>query len=212
MQDVHSSLGDDRFSTLNSFSPDFIHLGQIGDFWKRYETLAERHDTSMYKQINGVLDALLIFAGLFSAVNTTFISFTMPALSPNPTTETNMLLRVLISKAGNSSLSLSDLPEPFTPQPISIAINGFLHASLSCSLYAALLIMFLKESLSRLDRARQPGSIEKQGRFRQRKLDGVRRWRLATYIEALPHLIICSLTLFAIGLEMWLFTVNPTVA
>ncbi|KAG9045123.1 hypothetical protein FS837_006981 [Tulasnella sp. UAMH 9824] len=211
MQEFSSSLGDDGLPTRSSILPNFIHLSQIGDFWKRYDALAESHDTKMYKQINGLLDVLLIFAGLFSAINTAFISLTMPALSPSPSAETNMLLRLLVAKADNSSLSPSAIAQPFTPEPISVAMNGFLFASLSCSLYGALIIMFLKESLSTLDGAKQPGPIENQGRFRQRKLDGVRTWHLATCISLLPYVISVSLALFAIGVEMWLFTVNATV-
>lgn len=61
MQEFHSSSGADGFPTRRSILPNFIHLSQIGDFWKRYDALAESHDTKMYKQINSLLDVLLIF-------------------------------------------------------------------------------------------------------------------------------------------------------
>ncbi|KAG8984337.1 hypothetical protein FRB90_005392, partial [Tulasnella sp. 427] len=100
-----------------------IHLGEISDFWKRYDRLADSHDHRMSKNLNANLDVLLIFAGLFSAINTAFITFTMPALSSDPSTETNDLLRILIQKGVNNSATLSALSQtkPFTPAPFDIA-------------------------------------------------------------------------------------------
>lgn len=36
-------------------------FGQIGDFWKRYDELADKKDREMSKNLNGNLDVLLIF-------------------------------------------------------------------------------------------------------------------------------------------------------
>ncbi|KAG8927698.1 hypothetical protein FRC01_007067, partial [Tulasnella sp. 417] len=211
MQEVYSSSGDDGLTTLSSLLPNPIHLGQIADFWKRYDSLADSNDRKMSKHLNDNLDVLLIFAGLFSAINTAFISFTMPALSPNPSTETNKLLRLMMSGAGNQTLALSD-SQPFEPEPISIAINCLLYASLSCSLLAAMGVMMCKEWLHSFDRSGQTGSIEDQGRLRQRKLDGARRWELEAIIDFLPNIVLFSVTLFFIGLGVYLLTVNKTVA
>ncbi|KAG8973130.1 hypothetical protein FRB90_010002, partial [Tulasnella sp. 427] len=38
-----------------------IHLGEISDFWKRYDRLADSHDHRMSKNLNANLDVLLIF-------------------------------------------------------------------------------------------------------------------------------------------------------
>lgn len=135
----------------------------------------------------------------------------MPALSPNPSTETNNLLRLMISGAGNQTLALAD-SEPFTPEPISIAINCLLYASLSCSLLAAMGVMMCKEWLHSFDRSGQTGAIEDQGRLRQRKFDGARRWELEAIIDFLPNIVLFSVTLFFIGLGVYLLTVNKTVA
>lgn len=149
---------------------------------------------------------------MFSAINTAFISFTMPALSPSPSAETNALLRLLISGADNNTLAAFEQSEPFTPQPISIAMNCLLYASLSCSSVAAIGAMMCKEWLHSLDRSVQTGSIEDQGRLRQRKLDGARRWHLETIIDFLPTIILLSITLFFAGVALFLLTLNKTVA
>ncbi|KAG8927696.1 hypothetical protein FRC01_007065 [Tulasnella sp. 417] len=212
MQDVYSSSGDDGLATLSTLFPNSIHLGQIADFWKRYDTLADSHDRKMSKHLNDNLDVLLIFAGLFSAINTAFISFTMPALSSDTATETNTLLRLLILGADNKTLALSELSQPFTPEPVSVTINSLLYASLCCSLLAAIGVMMCKEWLHSFDRSGQTGSIEDHGRLRQRKFDEAQRWHLATIIDFLPNIVLLSVGLFFLGIVVWLFTVNKTVA
>ncbi|KIO33014.1 hypothetical protein M407DRAFT_66018, partial [Tulasnella calospora MUT 4182] len=202
MQGSSSSSGDE------SLLPNSIHLGQIADFWKRYDSVADGHDLKLSKHLNDNLDVLLIFAGLFSAINTAFISFTMPALSPNPATETNALLRLLISGADNKTLAAFDQSETFSPTLISIAMNCLLYASLACSLVAAIGAMMCKEWLHSLDRAGQTGSIEDQGRIRQRKFDGAQRWQLETIIDFLPTSILISITLFFTGVVVFLITLN----
>lgn len=118
-----------------SMAPSF---GQIGDFWSRYDRLADQTDKEMSKNLNGNLDVLLIFvssvpgighqfalslrphrhrlfrlqAGLFSAVNTAFISLSIPSLSPTSSDETNNLLRLLVLRVDNGTLSLADLCRP----------------------------------------------------------------------------------------------------
>lgn len=61
MAEVYSSSGDDGLTTLSSLLPNPVHLGQIADFWKRYDNLADSHDRKMSKHLDDNLDVLLIF-------------------------------------------------------------------------------------------------------------------------------------------------------
>ncbi|KAG9044922.1 hypothetical protein FS837_007309 [Tulasnella sp. UAMH 9824] len=97
---------------LPKVSPGF---GHIDDFWKRYDELADRNDREMVANLNTNLDALLIFAGLFSAVNTAFISAAMPSLSPNASDRTNALLELLDLRPENTTLTPAETSPPFTP-------------------------------------------------------------------------------------------------
>ncbi|KAG9026598.1 hypothetical protein FRB95_008685 [Tulasnella sp. JGI-2019a] len=56
-------------------------FGEKRDYWFRYDTLADSKDNFMIEWLNNDLDVLLIFAGLFSAVNTAFIVPTLASLS-----------------------------------------------------------------------------------------------------------------------------------
>lgn len=58
VQETHSSAGED---TPSSILPHRIHLGQIADFWKRYDNFADSHDRHTSKHLNDNLDVLLIF-------------------------------------------------------------------------------------------------------------------------------------------------------
>ncbi|KAG8951088.1 hypothetical protein FRC04_006747 [Tulasnella sp. 424] len=187
-------------------------VAQISDFWKRYDRLADIHDKKLTSNLNGNLDVLLIFAALFSAIDTTFISITMPNLSPNSSDETNNLLRLLVMRADNNTLTFSDLSPPFSPASNSIVVNCLLYASLSCSLLAAVGAMMAKEWLQSFDRTGQTGPLEDQGRLRQGKLNGVERWHLEAVIKFLPNLLLLSVILFFTGIGLFLYPINVAVA
>ena len=84
----------------------------------------------------------------------------MPDLSPNPSDETNTLLRLLVMRADNDTLTPADLAPPFTANPTSVVVNCLLYASLSCSLLAAVGAMMAKEWLQSFDRTGQTGPVE----------------------------------------------------
>ncbi|KAG9043498.1 hypothetical protein FS837_009477 [Tulasnella sp. UAMH 9824] len=187
-------------------------LEQISDFWKRYDRLADTHDKTLTSNLNGNLDVLLIFAALFSAIDTAFISITMPGLSPSPSDETNTLLRLLVMRADNNTLTSADLSPPFSPNSTSIIVNCLLYASLSCSLLAAVGAMMAKEWLQSFNRSGQTGPLEDQGKLRQRKFNGVEQWHLETVIKFLPNLLLLSVILFFAGIGLFLFPINTAVA
>ncbi|KAG8916898.1 hypothetical protein FRC01_002800, partial [Tulasnella sp. 417] len=187
-------------------------LAQISEFWRRYDRLADIHDKKLTSNLNGNLDVLLIFAALFSAINTTFISITMPDLSPSASDETNTLLRLLVMKADNNTLTPTDLAPTFYVSSNSIIVNGLLYASLSCSLLAAVGAMMAKEWLQSFDRTGQTGPLEEQARFRQRKFNGVLEWHLEAVIKFLPNLLLFSVIFFFVGVCLFLFPINTVVA
>ncbi|KIJ53081.1 hypothetical protein M422DRAFT_155585, partial [Sphaerobolus stellatus SS14] len=73
-------------------------------FWTEYERVAKQTDEEFLERYNGDLDVQLIFAGLFSAVSSTFIVQMEGALQPDPNTTTNALLAFLIQQTGNGTL------------------------------------------------------------------------------------------------------------
>ncbi|KAG8952418.1 hypothetical protein FRC04_004478 [Tulasnella sp. 424] len=136
----------------------------------------------------------------------------MPALSADASSETNALLRLLVMKVGNTTLTPSGLSPAFTPDSRSVLENCLLYSSLCCSLLAAVGAMLGKEWLQSFDRSGQAGPLEQQGRFRQRKYNGVQQWHLETIILFLPNILLLSVLLFFNGLALFLFSVNKAVA
>ncbi|KAG0698552.1 hypothetical protein DFH29DRAFT_810178, partial [Suillus ampliporus] len=66
--------------------------GVRSKFWAAYKKVSGEFDDNMLEMCNGNMDIILIFAGLFSAVNTGFII----AMQPNPLNTTNALVVQLI--------------------------------------------------------------------------------------------------------------------
>ncbi|KAG8971149.1 hypothetical protein FRC05_011433 [Tulasnella sp. 425] len=187
-------------------------LSQRAEFWERYDKLADIIDKKLSENLNGNLDVLLIFAALFSAINTAFISITMTDLSPDKSDKTNALLELLVKRVDNSTLTPSDLTPPFSPQLSSIVVNFLLYASLCCSLLAAMGAMLGKEWLQSFDRTGQTGLSEEQGRLRQSKFNGIKDWHLEGSILFLPNLLVFSVALFFAGLAVYLFPINKAVS
>ncbi|KIK40499.1 hypothetical protein CY34DRAFT_41033, partial [Suillus luteus UH-Slu-Lm8-n1] len=104
------------------------------EFWAEYKKVSGEFDDKMIDWCNGNMDTLLIFAGLFSGVNTAFIM----AMQPNPLDTTNALLVLLIqislngpSAAQSTSLSSS------TNYPSIFWMQALAYMSLALSLLAA---------------------------------------------------------------------------
>ncbi|KAG9013740.1 hypothetical protein FRB90_005774 [Tulasnella sp. 427] len=207
MQDAQPTSEDAKY--LSSLNPEF---GDARGFWKLYDDLANSKDRDLSKDLNGNLDTLLIFAGLFSAINTAFISFTMSDLSPVSLDKTNALLELLVLKTNDTTVTPSQLSLPFTPNPGSVVANCLLYASLCCSLFSAAGAMLGKEWLRHFDRKRQVASLGDQARYRQRKFRGIQKWHFQETILMLPYVLLLSVFLFFTGLVPYLLHVNRAVA
>ncbi|KAG1734111.1 hypothetical protein EDB19DRAFT_1594655, partial [Suillus lakei] len=107
----------------------------LSKFWASYKTVSGEYDDDMLERCNGNMDIVLIFAGLFSAVNTAFII----ATQQNPSDTTNVLLVQLIQTTFNGSPAAQPtipLPSPgfSSSKPWMQALA---YASLAFSLLAA---------------------------------------------------------------------------
>ncbi|KAG0692534.1 hypothetical protein DFH29DRAFT_839729, partial [Suillus ampliporus] len=80
-------------------------------FWAAYKKVSGEFDDNMLETCNGNMDIILIFAGLFSTVNTAFII----AMQPNPVDTTNALLVQLIQITVNGTSAA----QPATISPIT---------------------------------------------------------------------------------------------
>ncbi|KAG2147651.1 hypothetical protein DEU56DRAFT_703301, partial [Suillus clintonianus] len=107
----------------------------LSKFWASYKTVSGEYDDDMLERCNENMDIVLIFAGLFSAVNTAFII----AMQPNPLDTTNLLLIQLtqITLNGSSATQPTIICPPAGYSSSKSWMQALAYASLAFSLLAA---------------------------------------------------------------------------
>ncbi|KAJ7244282.1 hypothetical protein C8J57DRAFT_1681100 [Mycena rebaudengoi] len=193
-------------------------------FWNAYKTLSEEYDREFHKKYGTDPDTSLIFAGLFSAVSSAFIIQIQPELQQDPNEVTQQLLRILIHNRGsqttltapNANQSLFsgiDITEPNSGATTTVIIvQSLLYASLFSTLLAALLAVLGKQWLMHYDAAGSRGTLAERGLERQRKHDGLQRWKFTLVMEMFPLLLQLALLLFSAALSVYLSTISRTIA
>ncbi|KAJ7495829.1 hypothetical protein B0H11DRAFT_1716373, partial [Mycena galericulata] len=68
---------------LDSIRPKPVVTDKETAFWTAYQTLADESDKEFHQKYSSDLDNSLIFAGLFSAVESAFLIQMQPNLQPN---------------------------------------------------------------------------------------------------------------------------------
>ncbi|KAJ7244290.1 hypothetical protein C8J57DRAFT_1681116 [Mycena rebaudengoi] len=182
-------------------------------FWNAYKTLSEEYDREFHKKYGTDLDTSLIFAGLFSAVSSAFIIQIQPELQQDPNKVTQQLLRILIHNANQSLFSGIDMAEPSGGTTTTVIIvQSLLYASLFSTLLAALLAVLGKQWLMHYDAAGSRGTLEQRGLERQRKYNGLQKWKFTLVMEMFPLLLQLALLLFSAALSVYLSTISHTIA
>ncbi|KAL1665128.1 hypothetical protein GGF50DRAFT_26346, partial [Schizophyllum commune] len=125
--------------------------------WTEYNKRAKDADGEMLKGLNGTLDVLLLFAGLFSAVVTAFVVQSLQVLSPNYAQITASILwaqggAAAVGAWTHSSHCLSPssaIPSPGPPlhgSPVTdVWVNGLWLTSLCLALFTSLLSVLAKQ-------------------------------------------------------------------
>ncbi|KAG8917989.1 hypothetical protein FRC02_002734 [Tulasnella sp. 418] len=189
-----------------------VTISDHTQFWSTYDRVASALDRELINAWNDSLDVLLIFAGLFSAINTAFIIESYKGLQPDPAEITNDLLRILIShRSDNITLSPEEL-RPGSPTSSAVPINSIFFSSLSFSLTAAFGAVTAKQWLTEYTNIGTMKALHVQGTVRQEKYRGLKTWHLRLIIELLPMFLQLSLLLFLIGVVEFLWEWNQKVS
>ena len=131
-------------------------------------------------------------------------------LQPDPS---DAYLRAILLSLNRSATPDEDptLPPTWTgPSGGMVAASNLIYASLSISLLAAFAAMLCKQWLSRYLR-RTGGSMTARCGDRQRKFDGLEKWKFRWFVESLPIMLQIAL-LLAGGLSRYMWAVNTSVA
>lgn len=180
-------------------------------FWETYEVVAEEVDSEFLERYNGDIDIIPTFAGLFSAVTTSFII----ASQPNPGDTTNALLiqLILLAANGTSAPQSITLPQPAGYSSSNVWAQSLAYASLLLSLFAAFGAILGKQWLGYYKSNRYGhGSMEERGRRRQQKMEALRTWYFDAVVQSFPALLQVSLFLFGASLSINLWSQQQTIA
>ncbi|KAK6985068.1 hypothetical protein R3P38DRAFT_3374876, partial [Favolaschia claudopus] len=98
------------------------------------------------------------------------------------------------------------------PHPLTVIAQSLLYISLGSTLLAALLAVLGKQWLMYYSAAGEQGTIERRGLERQRKLDGLIKWRFELIMQAFPLCLQFGLFLFAAALSVYLWRIHQVLA
>ncbi|GAB1525770.1 hypothetical protein RhiTH_008936 [Rhizoctonia solani] len=210
-------------------------IGPNAEVWKRYVLETDRADKELVEGWNNSLDMLLIFvrslasvtltsnvrpmwsqAALFSAISTAFILESTQDLKPDfAEVSAHTLAAILAAVSSGSTVNSSDIPtmdqSEFSPSSAAIQVSTLWFTSLSLSVAVALIAIVAKDWCYQF-MATRTGPALVQGRRRQLRWEGIEQWRMREILNVLPLMMHAALLLFAIGLSLYLWDINPQVA
>ncbi|KAF5353788.1 hypothetical protein D9758_010628 [Tetrapyrgos nigripes] len=187
--------------------------------WKVYLDEAETFDDEMLKGFRDTLDALLVFAALFSAVVTSFVISTVVNLQPDYTKITASLMREqnLLLRAAGDTTALNAVPKTSVDldntdvSTKDLWINGLFFASLSLSLATALLSVLVKQWLQAYTLSLPTGNAQERAKIRHFRYLGFEMWKVPEIIGLLPIILHASLGLFMAGLSVYVSELHQSL-
>jgi len=213
-----------QYRALNKMLPLGTMNSQSESIWSLCAQMVWGHEKAIVDSANDELNALLIFAGLFSAIVTAFLVPYYPSLTPATdlvaqtlsiiSMQLNNLSFIVTSGYINSTHPLSSDPVNTTidaaPDPDTISISALWFSALVFSLAAALIAIFVKQWLNR--HAMPITSMPRQSVLvwycRHRSFE---KWGVTAIVGTVPILLQIALILFLVGLVLLLRTLNNTI-
>ncbi|KAI5830927.1 hypothetical protein K523DRAFT_219712, partial [Schizophyllum commune Tattone D] len=197
------------YETKYAPDPYGEELSKNARVWSVYNDEAEIADKERVQKLNGTLDALLVFAGLFSAVVTTFVAQSSQALTPDYAQITaSLVYKLVLLQRAAASGNTGQVPESLlsldsrTHQTSDIWVNKLWLISLMFSLLTALVSVLAKQwiqaSCSLLSTAPRDRALVRQYRFLE-----FERWKVPAIIGFLPVLLTIALFFFFAGLAVY---------
>ncbi|KAJ7888439.1 hypothetical protein B0H14DRAFT_3716675, partial [Mycena olivaceomarginata] len=193
--------------------PPYKELDPEARVWHVYNDESQIFDNDIMIESGDNLDILLVFAGLFSSVLTTFVAQTSQALSTDNTAVSNSILLELVAlqRALANGTSLEAIPSTDTSFTSDVWVNGLWFTSLTLSLATALLAVLTKQWLRQYS-SFITGSAHERAMIRQFRYACFDKWGVQLIIGLLPTILHLSLFLFMAGLVVFLYSLNHTMA
>ncbi|KAF8972720.1 hypothetical protein BDZ97DRAFT_853390 [Flammula alnicola] len=191
-----------------------------GNPWEKLLQSLLKRDRDQCDSWKDEVENLLIFAGLFSAVVTAFVTQSYKGLRPDPNDSVIFLLSQIVAHLDNGlnntsarALATSPLQIPLSPTPPStFRVNALWFISLVLSLTTVLVgivsLQWLREHL------RYPVQIDPKEQFAlfHMRSEGLEKWYIPEIFSLLPLLLQAALALFLVGLVDFLLALGHRVA
>ncbi|CAK5263409.1 unnamed protein product [Mycena citricolor] len=184
------------------------------NLWSVYISEAEKYDQGLIDGWRSEMDGLLIFAGLFSGVVTTFIIESYKTLSLDSGSQTLALLAQIsrqLANMNNGTAVPDAFPPPaaFSPPLSSLICNTLWFTSLALSLSSALVATLVEQWAREYHhRTTMFSSPSIRSRVYMYLYYGLRRFNMHLVVGIPPLLLHASLVLFFAGLVAFLVPIN----
>ncbi|KAA1470736.1 hypothetical protein DENSPDRAFT_849756 [Dentipellis sp. KUC8613] len=188
--------------------------------WKVYLDEAKMMDDDMVEAWKDTIDVLLVFAGLFSAVVTTFVVQSSQSLQPDYSQVSAMLLTELVGLQRAMADGVSPSVVPMSQQNATSAfqvaasdqwVNRLWFISLAFSLATALISVLVKQWLQYYV-SPISGSSKEKAHIRHFRYTGLEKWHVSEIVGFLPIFMHIALLLFFIGLVLFLVPLDTVSA
>ncbi|KAK0189484.1 hypothetical protein F5146DRAFT_932179 [Armillaria mellea] len=190
-------------------------LGPLARVWRTYLEECAGYDAGMLEGWRDGLDVLLVFAGLFSAVVTTFVGSNV---AESTITATLLFELIDVQRAAANGSVVNDVPRSnltpfssFRPGISDSLVNGLWFTSLSFSLATALFAVLTKQWIHQYI-AMTSGTPRERCHVRQFRYMGLEQWGVGFIIGLLPVLLSVSLSIFLVGLVLFLAPLQTAIA
>ncbi|KAL1936945.1 hypothetical protein VTO73DRAFT_3591, partial [Trametes versicolor] len=192
--------------------------------WSDAAEMVQTYSDEMIKRWKEEIDTYLVFAGLFSAVLTTFNVQSYLLLQPAAPDPSIAVLQQISSQLASFSIHppfVNSTQPPSTTRanastapPVprwAIWLNTLWFSGLILSLSSASVGIMVKQWLNEYSSG-VSGTSRPVARVRQYRLNNLRTWRVEDIIGAIPILLQLALALFLSGMLILLWTLHDTVA
>ncbi|KAJ6586503.1 hypothetical protein DFH09DRAFT_1308522 [Mycena vulgaris] len=181
--------------TLEALKPQAPKTDRKTAFWNSYMKLADEHDMEFQRKYITDLDTSLIFVSILEFLEGVSKSSSCPQAGLFSAVSSAFIIQIQPQLATN-------------PAPSTVVVQSLLYTSLFATLLAALLAVLGKQWIMYYEAAGSRGTIEERGLERQRKLDGLRRWKFDMVLQMFPLLLQLALLLFASALSVYLWSIH----
>ncbi|KAK0469031.1 uncharacterized protein EV420DRAFT_1257915, partial [Desarmillaria tabescens] len=206
--------GNDQYNYEEKYPEDAIYEETTPNarVWRTYEDESKIHDANMVEESRDNVDVLLVFAGLFSAIVTTFVVQTSQSLQPDYAAmsasllyESVLIQRAIVNGSPVDTITPSSLNPTitFVPATTDVWVNGLWFTSLFLSITTALVAVLVKQWLHHYV-ALPSGTPRDRSFTRQFRYAGFQKWHVQVIIGLLPVFMHLALAIFLGGLVVFL--------